>query len=208
MTKGESTGCMLLLLTEKMQNAMLDWSKLNTSASSQDVIKQARKISDRFFITGLIDCVKTGKREIYNPVFFCGDSEDISAVCDNIQKSYPAWTEKEFIRITIDEMYYLFISSLKDRKHDEFRNAFINCGFLILENVEHLSDTQTFQEELYIILDKLLESGHQVVFGGSVPANRIPNLDERLITIMDGGIYARVDNNSASQYERYIYGVE
>ena len=148
------------------------------------------------FITGIITGIIEERKELFNPAYLYGSSKHIFQTCSNLAEKNIK-SAKKVVWITAEDYYRSLISFLKKRplSIELFRRQYCPCDLFILEHAEKLSSMQSTQDELYILLDRLLETGTQIVIGASCPPKSIQLLEDRLQTLFEAGIIACAENS-------------
>ena len=144
------------------------------------------------FTRGVIDSICAERKELYNPVLFCGDKQKTSLICKSIAEHFIN-LKKRVSWITADEYTHMLIDALMLRKINDFRTMLFPCDILIVENVETLSGRQSTQDCFYSLFDWVYESGGQIVLSSTMTPYRINRLEDRVRTQLQAGICCHID---------------
>lgn len=83
---------------------------------------------------------------------------------------------------------------LTDHKEPQQTPPMIAQASLIaIDGIDALSELPVAQEELYLLINRALEWGQQLLLSGSAPAKRIPKLADRLSSRLSWGLSISVD---------------
>jgi len=80
------------------------------------------------------------------------------------------------------------IESLKSGDLDEFRESYTRHRMLLIDDIQFIAGKEETQEEVFRILDTMLEEGKQLVMACDRLPKDIPSLSERLITRLECGL--------------------
>jgi chromosomal replication initiator protein len=126
----------------------------------------------------------------YNPLFIYGGSglgktHLISAI-GNFVSQREAKLSVEYV--TLDDFVEQLHAAIASNEADRFKQRYGRVDVLILDDVQFLTGRRETQAELLRLLNALQATGRQVVMTSDRPPSDIPDVDERLITRLSGGL--------------------
>lgn len=126
----------------------------------------------------------------YNPLFVygatgLGKTHLVMAIGQLARKVAPA-TSVEYL--TLEDFVEAFHAAVGAGQSEAFRNRFANVDILLIDDVQFLSDRREMQAELLRLTSLLQAAGKQIVLTSDRPPAEIENLDERLVSRLDGGL--------------------
>jgi chromosomal replication initiator protein len=126
----------------------------------------------------------------YNPLVIYGGSglgktHLISAI-GNFVSSRDAKLTVEYV--TLDDFVEQLHAAIAANEADRFKQRYGRVDVLILDDVQFLTGRREMQAELLRLLNALTATGRQVVMTSDRPPSDIPDVDERLITRLSGGL--------------------
>ena len=145
------------------------------------------------FLDGVISKTINGKRDVYNPALFYGESSGTKEIVDRLIRDYrAAHPSHKVIHISAEEFVRRFIRSIKDNTDLDFGKQFAYTNLLVFENVEEIAGKMATMQVFYGVFDKVYESGGQIVLTSSAPPSKIITLEDRVRTQLEGGIMCEV----------------
>ena len=126
----------------------------------------------------------------YNPLFIYGGSglgktHLISAI-GNFVAQRDSKLSIEYV--TLDDFVEQLHAAIAANEADRFKQRYGRVDVLILDDVQFLTGRRETQAELLRLLNALQATGRQVVMTSDRPPSDIPDVDERLITRLSGGL--------------------
>lgn len=82
---------------------------------------------------------------------------------------------------------------LADHQHGELRRRLDSAALICFDRTEALSARRMAQEELYLIINRCLEQGQQLVLTGRDLPSRLPEIEDRLATRLAWGLTAEME---------------
>lgn len=96
--------------------------------------------------------------------------------------------ERRVAYITGERFTASFTSALKTRDTAAFKDEMRNVDLLLLDDVHIMAGKAVTQEEFYHTIADLIQDGRQVVITGDRPPAALDGLDERLRSLLMGGL--------------------
>ena len=132
--------------------------------------------------------------QAYNPLFVysgsgLGKTHLLNAIGNRASKLHPN------LRIVYDTLVHFLDEALQmisAGQREAFRSEVAGIQFLLLDDVQFLTDRLTAQEELLRAWDVIISAGGQVVLASDRPPGDINGLDERLLSRVSGGLIADI----------------
>jgi len=139
----------------------------------------------------------------YNPLFIYGGSglgktHLISAI-GNLVQQREAKLSVEYV--TLDDFVEQLHAAIASNETDRFKQRYGRVDVLLLDDVQFLTGRRETQAELLRLLNALSATGRQVVMTSDRPPSDIPDVDERLITRLSGGLIVDI---GAPDYETRV----
>lgn len=72
------------------------------------------------------------------------------------------------------------ITSIRERKNQEFRNKYREIDLLLIDDIQFLSDKEGTQEEFFHTFNTLYEANKQIVISSDQPPKELKTLEDRL----------------------------
>jgi chromosomal replication initiator protein len=126
----------------------------------------------------------------YNPLFIysssgLGKTHLIGAIGNLVQQRQPQLAVEY---VTLDEFVEQLHAAIAANEGDRFKQRYGRVDVLLLDDVQFLTGRRETQAELLRLLNALQGTGRQVVMTSDRPPSEIPDVDERLITRLSGGL--------------------
>ena len=139
----------------------------------------------------------------YNPLFIysgsgLGKTHLISAI-GNLVQQRDAKLSVEYV--TIEEFVEQLHAAIGTNEGERFKQRYGRVDVLLLDDVQFLTGRRETQTELLRLLNALQGTGRQVVMTSDRPPSEIPDVDERLITRLSGGLIVDI---GAPDYETRV----
>ena len=131
---------------------------------------------------------------MYNPLFIYGSTglgktHLIQAIGNHIKKTNP---EKKVHYMTSEKFSTDYITSLQSGKINEFKEKHRKYDFLIMDDIQFLSNKEKTQEELFHMFNSLYDNNKQIIFSSDKHPNYIPDIEERLKSRFAAGMIVDV----------------
>lgn len=126
----------------------------------------------------------------YNPYFIYGGSgfgktHLIQAIGNEIHEKYP---KMNVLYITIEQFYTDFVSSIRNKKLDDFKNKYRNIDVLIVDDFQFIQGKTESQNEFFHTFNMLYENNKQVILAADRLPSQIDSVDQRLSSRLTQGI--------------------
>lgn len=126
----------------------------------------------------------------YNPLFIysssgLGKTHLIGAI-GNLVQQRDAKLNVEYV--TLDDFVEQLHAAIAANEADRFKQRYGRVDVLLLDDMQFLTGRRETQSELLRLLNALQGTGRQVVMTSDRPPAEIPDVDERLITRLSGGL--------------------
>lgn len=137
---------------------------------------------------------------VYNPLFIygatgLGKTHLIQAIGNYVKKHHP---DKKVHYMTSEKFSTDYITSLQNGKINEFKEKHRKYDFLIMDDIQFLSNKEKTQEELFHVFNTLYDNNKQIIFSSDKHPNYIPDIEARLKSRFAAGMIVDV---SAPDYE-------
>ena len=139
----------------------------------------------------------------YNPLFIYGSSglgktHLIGAIGNLVQQRQPQLAVEY---VTLEDFVEQLHAAIAANEAERFKQRYGRVDVLLLDDMQFLTGRRETQAELLRLLNALQGTGRQVVMTSDRPPSEIPDVDERLITRLSGGLIVDV---GAPDYETRI----
>ena len=126
----------------------------------------------------------------YNPLFIysssgLGKTHLISAI-GNLVQQRDAKLNVEYI--TLEDFVEQLHAAIAANETDRFKQRYGRVDVLLIDDMQFLTGRRETQTEMLRLLNALSGTGRQVVMTSDRPPSEIPDVDERLITRLSGGL--------------------
>ena len=128
----------------------------------------------------------------YNPLFLYGKAGlgkthllhaiGHAALADNTRVIY----------VSGEQFTNEFVSSIRNRKTEEFRKKFRSVDMLLIDDIHFLSGKEQTEESFFHTFNELHNANRQIVLTCDRPPKSIPNLQERLSSRFEWGLVADI----------------
>jgi chromosomal replication initiator protein len=130
----------------------------------------------------------------YNPLFIyggsgLGKSHLMGAIGNHIAQKEPNLSIEY---VTLEGFVEQHHAAIASNEGDRFKQRWGRVDVLLLDDVQFLTGRRETQAELLRLLNALQGTGRQVVMTSDRPPTEIPDVDERLITRLSGGLIVDV----------------
>ncbi len=134
--------------------------------------------------------------DTFNPLFIyggtgLGKTHILMAIANQLKITQP---HKKVLYATCEQFTNQLIEAISRGKNNgqEFRRAFRNVDFLLIDDIQFLSGKQQTQSEFFHTFNELIMQNKQIVIASDRPPKEIEVLEERLRTRFEGGLLADV----------------
>ncbi|HJQ21134.1 MAG TPA: DnaA/Hda family protein [Gemmatimonadaceae bacterium] len=126
----------------------------------------------------------------YNPLFIysgsgLGKTHLIGAIGNVVLQREPQLTVEY---LTLEEFVEQLHAAIASNEVERFKQRFGRVDLLLIDDMQFLTGRRETQTELLRLLNALQGTGRQVVMTSDRPPSEIPDVDERLITRLSGGL--------------------
>ncbi len=81
-----------------------------------------------------------------------------------------------------------FLSALRDRNTEDFRNRYRNIGMLLIDDIQFISGKEQTEESFFHTFNELHNTNRQIVITSDCPPSSMPLLEERLRSRFEWGL--------------------
>ena len=140
---------------------------------------------------------------VYNPLFVyggtgLGKTHLLSAV-GHLAAALQPQLEVEYL--SLDEFVEQLHASVSAGQMDAFSRRYERVGLLLIDDVQFLTGRRETQAEFLRLFERMQGAGGQVMLTSDRPPTEIPDVDERLISRLSGGLIVDV---TAPDYETRV----
>ncbi len=128
----------------------------------------------------------------YNPLFICGGvglgkthllhAIGRQALANNFKVLY----------VSAERFTNEFITAVRDRKTEDFRNKFRTVNILLIDDIQFISGKEQTQESFLHTFDELHNANRQIVVTSDYPRKSMPLLDDRLRSRLEWGLVVEI----------------
>ena len=140
---------------------------------------------------------------VYNPLFIYGGTglgkTHLLCAVGHLAAALQPQLEIEYL--SLDEFVEQLHASVSAGQMDAFSRRYERVGLLLIDDVQFLTGRRETQAELLRLFERMQAAGGQVVLTSDRPPAEIPDVDERLISRLSGGLIADV---TAPDYETRV----
>jgi chromosomal replication initiator protein len=126
----------------------------------------------------------------YNPLFIYSGSglgkTHLMGAIGNLAAQRDPKLNVEYI--TLEDFVEQLHAAIAANEADRFKQRYGRVDVLLIDDVQFLTGRRETQTEVLRLLNALQGTGRQVVMTSDRPPNEIPDVDERLITRLSGGL--------------------
>jgi chromosomal replication initiator protein len=133
--------------------------------------------------------------ERMNPLVICGETglgktHLTNAIGRAIHEANPS---ARIIYLSAEEFTNEFLLALRSQRADEFHQRFRrDCDVLLMDDIQFLAERERTQEVFFHTFNTLYQEGKQIVITSDVYPQRIPGMQERLVSRFEAGMVADV----------------
>ncbi len=143
-------------------------------------------------------CVAVANRPgmIYNPLFIYGDSglgktHLLNAIRNKLESDYKG---AQIIYLKCDDFVNDMVRSLQSGTMNDFKDKYRKADVLLVDDIQFISKSESFQEEFFHTFNALYEAGKQIILTSDRRPMEIPLLTERLRTRFESGLIADIQS--------------
>jgi chromosomal replication initiator protein len=128
----------------------------------------------------------------YNPFLICGGhglgkTHLLQAI------GHQAMSKNMHVLYASGEQYTNeFVSALRDRRTEEFRNKYRNAEMLLIDDIDFITGKEQTEESLFHTLNELQNANRQVAVTSDRNLQQMSHLSERLRSRLEGGLIADI----------------
>lgn len=136
---------------------------------------------------------------VHNPLFIYGESgvgktHLINAIANEIKITKP---NMKILFATAEAFCNDMLEAMKDKNMREFHTKYRSVDVLLLDNLTFISGKYMLQEELFHVLEELLNNGSQVVLGADKLPKDIDIITDNLRNRLSSGVLANIQQPEA-----------
>lgn len=127
---------------------------------------------------------------VYNPLFVysgsgLGKTHLMCAIANQVAQRRP---ELVIELVTLDDFVESLHAAVQEGGTEPFKQRYLKVGLLLIDDMQFLTGRPETQTELLRIFNALQAEGRQIVMTSDRPPAEIPDVDERLLTRLAGGL--------------------
>ena len=140
-------------------------------------------------------CLTQRRSAAFNPIFIHGPSgvgktHLLNAIGWEFAANCP---EKRIHYLSAEKFLNECIHSIQKREMKKFQKKYrIRCDLLLLDDIQMIARGTAVQEEFFHTFNELFSRGAPVVVCCDSPPSRVPGLEDRLRSRMEGGLVAEI----------------
>lgn len=155
-------------------------------------------MEDAALIDWVVPAFAENSRDLYRRLYLYGKASRSESVTEKLVMGYKAahpsatvcsFTGNSFTGRVLDNC--MIVARFTDTK-SAFISWLSRCDLLVIENVQALERREESMEQLYIVLDKRLESNLPFLITGNVIPSAIHGLAPRISAILEGSLLLKV----------------
>ena len=140
---------------------------------------------------------------VYNPLFIYGGTglgkSHLLCAVGHLAAALQPSLEIEWL--SLDDFVEQLHAAVSAGQMDAFSRRYERVGLLLIDDVQFLTGRRETQAELLRLFERMQAAGGQVVLSSDRPPAEIPDVDERLISRLSGGLIVDV---TAPDYETRV----
>ncbi|MEN0021082.1 MAG: chromosomal replication initiator protein DnaA [Planctomycetota bacterium] len=139
--------------------------------------------------------VASNPGKAYNPLFIHGDvglgkTHLLQAICLNILKDNPS---ARLLYLSCEDFMTEFMTAVRGGEMSAFRHRFRDLDVLVVDEIHYLGKRDRSQEEFFHTFNALYQASKQIVLSSDAPPERIPALENRLVSRFKWGLVTTVE---------------
>jgi chromosomal replication initiator protein len=124
----------------------------------------------------------------YNPLFICGGAglgktHLLHAIGNLVMNNHV-----NVICTSAEQFTNEFLTAVRDRKTEEFRNKYRSVGMLLIDDIHFINGKEQTQESFFHTFNELHNTKRQIVVTSDSPPGAMPRLAERLRSRLEWGL--------------------
>lgn len=147
---------------------------------------------------------KTTEAPNYNPIYLFGP--------EGVGKSHLLHALYQKLKQSDIKAHYVklptftqnMVSAMKLGKMPEFRRFYRNCDVLLVDDIHHLANKTTTQEEFFHTFNTLHIEGKQIVLSSHLSPQEIKDVEPRLISRFEWGIVMPLKGPTSTQLKQIL----
>ena len=162
---------------------------LNTNLNSQYVFDNfvIGKSNQHAHATSL--AIAEGRGDIYNPFFMyggvgLGKTHLMHAIGNYVLKKDPT---KKVLYVSSEQFTNDMINAIRNDKNQEFRDKYRTVDFLMVDDIQFISDKEATQEEFFHTFNELYQNNKHIIISSDRKPKELPTFMERLVTRFEQG---------------------
>ncbi|MBR3932546.1 MAG: chromosomal replication initiator protein DnaA [Clostridia bacterium] len=133
--------------------------------------------------------IAEGRGDTYNPFFMyggvgLGKTHLMHAIGNFVLKKDPS---KKIIYVSSEQFTNDYINAIRNDKNQEFRDKYRTVDYLLIDDIQFISDKEATQEEFFHTFNELYQKGKQIIISSDRKPKELPIFMERLITRFEQG---------------------
>ena len=128
----------------------------------------------------------------YNPLFIYGGSGLGKTHLIQAIGNYAIAQGHTVIYTTSEQFLNDFLYNVRNQTMDRFRQKYRQCDFLLIDDIQFLSNKEQTQEEFFHTFNELYNLKKQIVLSSDKPPKKIAGFEERLTSRFEWGLMADV----------------
>jgi len=130
----------------------------------------------------------------YNPLFLyggvgLGKTHLVHSIGNKAIDLYP---DLKVLYVSSETFTNEFITSIRERSTQAFKDKFRECDLLLIDDVQFLSGKNETQEEMFHTFNDLYSENKQIVLTSDVPPRELRDLEARLTSRFSAGLIADI----------------
>lgn len=97
-------------------------------------------------------------------------------------------SNRRLLYLSAEQFTNEFITAIRERKTDEFRNKYRNADMLLIDDIQFLSGKEQTEEGFFHIFNELHNADRQIALTSDCPPKSIPLIEDRLRSRLEWGL--------------------